>query len=124
MNGMLVQKNLILGLVKNFTNELSFLLKRYSFNTIAHMISIIKKEDCCGCSACYTVCPKHCIQMLADREGFKYPQVNTFLCINCGLCEKVCPLLHPFPQRKPLKILAAVNKDSVIREKSSSGGLF
>ena len=46
------------------------------------------------------------------------------MCINCGLCEKVCPLLHPFPKRKPLKIFAAINKDSTIREKSSSGGVF
>ena len=40
------------------------------------MINILDKQDCCGCSACIQVCPKQCITMLEDKEGFLYPQVN------------------------------------------------
>ena len=88
------------------------------------MIQITDKHNCCGCSACSSICPKHCITMQADMEGFLYPKVNDADCIDCGLCEKVCHELHPFEERKPQKVYAAINKDEEIRLKSSSGGIF
>ena len=88
------------------------------------MIQITNKIDCCGCSACAMKCPKHCITMQADNEGFLYPVVNEADCIDCGLCEKVCHELHPYEERKPLNVYAAINKDEEIRLKSSSGGIF
>lgn len=88
------------------------------------MIHINNKHNCCGCSACASVCPKHCITMQEDSEGFLYPIVDETLCIDCGLCERVCHELHPFDERKPQKVLAAINKDEEIRLKSSSGGIF
>ncbi len=88
------------------------------------MITITNKHNCCGCSACASICPKHCISMQADNEGFLYPVVNKADCINCGLCEKVCHEMHPFEELKPLKVYAAINKDEEIRLKSSSGGIF
>lgn len=88
------------------------------------MIQITNKVDCCGCSACTMKCPKHCITMQADNEGFLYPVVNKEDCIDCGLCEKVCHELHPYEQRKPLNVYAAINNDEEIRLKSSSGGIF
>lgn len=88
------------------------------------MIQTTNKIDCCGCSACAMKCPKHCITMQADSEGFLYPVVNKEDCIDCGLCEKVCHELHPYEQRKPLNVYAAINKDEDIRLKSSSGGIF
>lgn len=88
------------------------------------MIQITNKVDCCGCSACAMKCPKHCITMQADNEGFLYPVVNKEDCIDCGLCEKVCHELHPYEQRKPLNVYAAINNDDKIRLESSSGGIF
>ena len=88
------------------------------------MIQITDKQNCCGCSACASICPKHFIAMQADSEGFLYPVVNETDCIDCGLCEKVCNELHPYDKRKPLKVLAAINKDEDVRLKSSSGGIF
>ena len=88
------------------------------------MIQIVRKEDCCGCEACRQVCPKHCIQMKADNEGFLYPHVDTSLCIDCHLCEKVCPVINQNESRKPVAVYAAKNKDEEIRRKSSSGGIF
>lgn len=88
------------------------------------MIEITRKEECCGCSACSQTCPKSCISMTSDNEGFLYPHVDTSICINCGLCEKVCNILHPREERKPLNVLAAINNDDNVRMKSSSGGIF
>lgn len=88
------------------------------------MVEIEDKHNCCGCSACASICPKHCITMIADKEGFLYPEVDIESCVDCGLCEKVCNHLHPYDKRNPIKVLAAVNLEERIRMKSSSGGVF
>lgn len=51
-----------------------------------------RKEDCCGCTACYAICPKSAIEMKEDEEGFEYPQINEEICVRCGMCMKVCPI--------------------------------
>lgn len=88
------------------------------------MISITDKKDCCGCSACVQRCPKQCISMKEDEEGFLYPVVDTTHCIDCGLCEKVCPVIHQDAPREPKRVYAAKNPDDRIRMSSSSGGVF
>ena len=49
-----------------------------------------KKENCCGCTACYAVCPVQAIIMKEDEEGFLYPSVNKEQCICCYKCLSVC----------------------------------
>ena len=88
------------------------------------MISITQKQDCCGCNACAQICPKQCITMQEDNEGFLYPRVDTENCIDCHLCEKTCPVSNHGTERKPLKVYAAINKDEEVRKQSSSGGIF
>ena len=88
------------------------------------MINIVDKSQCCGCGACAQKCPKQCITMCGDEEGFLYPHVEENLCINCGLCEKVCPVVNQYEEKKPLQVYAAKNPNEEIRLKSSSGGLF
>lgn len=91
------------------------------------MISISRKQNCCGCKACYNICPQNCIEMTLDNEGFWYPSVDKDNCIHCGLCEKVCPKISIFSndksKAKPI-CLAAWNNDQDIRRESSSGGVF
>lgn len=69
------------------------------------MIQIKDKSACCGCAACVQICPKQCISLKEDKEGFLYPTVNRNLCIECGKCETVCPKLHSFEAHEPLKVL-------------------
>lgn len=88
------------------------------------MIRLSQKQDCCGCTACVQKCPKQSIRMEADEQGFLYPQINKNTCIDCGLCEKVCPVLNLNDKRVPLSTYAAINQDTDIRLKSSSGGMF
>lgn len=88
------------------------------------MIEVVEKSNCCGCTACVQICPKQCISMERDEEGFFYPQVNQSVCIDCGLCANICHELHPFDKRKPQKLYAAINRNNDIRIKSSSGGIF
>lgn len=88
------------------------------------MINIAVKSKCTGCSACVQRCPKQCISFEEDSEGFYYPQVNLSLCINCGLCEKVCPVLQQDKPRNPVIVYAAKNSNLSTRLASSSGGIF
>lgn len=88
------------------------------------MIEIKNKKDCCGCHACVTICAKHCITMHEDNEGFLYPVVDKDACTDCGLCEKVCPVIHQAAPVGPLATYIAINRDEEIRLQSSSGGIF
>lgn len=69
-------------------------------------------------------CPKQCIKMCEDEEGFLYPQADTSVCIDCGLCEKVCPFLNGSDERKPQSVEVSINPDLITRLASSSGGVF
>ena len=82
------------------------------------------KDTCCGCNGCVQVCPKECIHLKNDLEGFWYPVVDTEKCIRCGLCDKVCPELSVLEPSYPIKSFAAIHKDSKMLSKSSSGGVF
>ena len=88
------------------------------------MIEIIDKSECCGCHACYSVCPKNAIKMIEDENGFKIPKINKKLCINCGKCDKVCPIKNTINVENKPVAYAAYNKDEDTRLNSSSGGIF
>lgn len=88
------------------------------------MIKITNHADCCGCTACSSICPKQCIIMREDKEGFLYPIVNMENCIDCGKCEAVCHIRHQGKQTIPLKTYAAYSQDEHLRKTSSSGGVF
>lgn len=88
------------------------------------MIKIEDKKDCLGCYACQQACPKRCIRMIPDSEGFVYPDVDIDKCIDCHICEKICPSSKKLEDRTPIKVYAAYNPDNDIRIESSSGGVF
>lgn len=92
------------------------------------MIDIKRKEDCCGCNACGDACPKGCITFETDIEGFSYPVVDKDTCINCHLCEKVCPIINIDKLKKndfkQPETHAAVSKNIMTRFASTSGGMF
>lgn len=91
------------------------------------MIKIAKPSNCCGCTACASICTHNAITMEPDALGFLYPRVDKEKCIDCGLCEKVCQfnenydrslnILHP-------RAYAARHKDMHEVMKSRSGAAF
>ena len=91
------------------------------------MIKINNPADCCGCTACASVCTHNAIIMQPDALGFLYPKVDETLCIDCGLCEKVCAFNENYDKScnldKP-QAYAARHKDMNEVETSRSGAAF
>ena len=84
-------------------------------------------DKCTGCEACANKCPKDCISMVENAEGFLFPQIDSGKCVGCELCEKACPVLSPIPIHKgqeDVKVYALIHKDEDVRSHSSSGGAF
>lgn len=87
-------------------------------------MDLCKHELCTGCNACASICPKHCIQMIADAEGFLRPVMDETKCVECGACQKVCPILNPNKVDSDTIAYAAMHRSDDIRLSSTSGGVF
>lgn len=80
--------------------------------------------SCTGCYACVNICLAKCIKMKQSETGFHTPKIDQALCINCGQCEKVCPVIH-MPELSTRTVAYAMkNRDQHERSKSTSGGIF
>lgn len=86
------------------------------------------KNECCGCTACATICPKQAITFNYDMEGFLYPRIDFTKCVGCLKCEAVCAFKKdietPIPEYSKTKIYAAKSKSREVVTNSSSGGMF
>ena len=88
---------------------------------------ILEIDDACtGCGACVNICPKTCLQMKQDNEGFFYPAFEESNCIECGLCVKACHVVsaegHSSPD--PNSFYLYHSNDFALLQSSSSGGGF
>lgn len=80
---------------------------------------------CCGCYACISACPVKCISMKPTEEGFMYPVIeDTSICINCGLCTRVCPAEQENTNNASSVFYAAYSNNKNVIMQSSSGGIF
>ena len=80
-------------------------------------MQIIDKALCNGCSACLYSCPKNCISMAPDKNGFLRPVIDETKCTNCGLCKKTCPVLNKKEQQeKDVQAYAVINKNESVEK--------
>ena len=87
-------------------------------------ISIVTKEDCCGCRVCADVCPVSAISHIKDDEGFMYPEISSE-CVLCGKCVKACPaLVKAQTNDQEQQYIGCLDKDKARRDSGSSGGVF
>ena len=91
------------------------------------MINIKDPKNCCGCTACASICSHDAISMEPDAMGFLYPKVDVGKCVECGLCEKVCQFNENYDRSLNLEepvAFAARHKDIAEVMKSRSGAAF
>ena len=89
------------------------------------MPKLAERKYCTGCTACACACPRDCVTMAADENGFRFPVVDPESCVSCGLCERACPVATPREMHGALPAAYAVyTKDEALRLDSSSGGVF
>lgn len=79
--------------------------------------------ECTGCLACLHVCPKHAIGVTEGFLGEILPTIDEDKCVDCGLCDKICPSLNPSPMHLPMDCYAAWTKNEVDYVSATSGGM-
>ena len=83
--------------------------------------------NCYGCGVCAVACPRKAVRIVQSLEGFWVPEVDKKLCINCGICDKVCAYISdsctlPVDRNEKIGAYAVVNRNERILRESTSGG--
>ncbi len=87
------------------------------------MTEICPLNDCTGCYACLNICPRGAITMQENEHGVLYPDIQQEACIDCGLCQKVCPMCHSVELLPPRECIVAYAKSPAEQQTAASGGL-
>ena len=83
-----------------------------------------KRKDCCGCTACESICGRKAILMKRDVEGFLYPQLDETKCVDCGLCVQVCPIINRCYEDSPyLETYAGYSVAQKVINNCATGGI-
>ena len=88
------------------------------------MVTLDSHEKCTGCGASYHACPQQAIYYYDDEEGFPTPQIDKDKCIECGICNNICPSVHMPKTQNTIQAYAAQMIDKDVLKDSTSGGLF
>ena len=86
------------------------------------MRTVCKLNNCNGCYACIEKCPKAAISIVDDMESIN-ATIDNSECIDCHLCEKVCPNNNQVKLISPMEWHQGWALNEKIRNSSSSGGL-
>lgn len=84
---------------------------------------IVESKFCTGCAACVNSCPNDALIMWENEVGHLFPAVDTNKCIECGLCERICPSINEISGKLPNKTFASWAKDINEHNSSTSGGI-
>lgn len=88
------------------------------------MKKICFTDRCTGCGACYNSCNRGAITMQLNEDGFYVPVVDVEKCVDCNICQDVCPVNHSQYVNDKNPVCYAFMADDEVRSRSSSGGAF
>lgn len=86
-------------------------------------MEICNPNSCTGCFACKASCPKNAIEKKIDQVGRTVPSIDSALCVECGLCQKVCPVNEKPQYYAPQKCYASWSQSETDRNTCASGGI-
>lgn len=89
-------------------------------------INLSNTAPCSGCGGCAAVCPRGAISLVMDEAGFYRAKVRENLCVDCGLCLKVCGRFAEQPEGVSLydaELYALQSAESATVHRCSSGGI-
>ena len=84
------------------------------------MRTVCRKNSCTGCMACIGKCKKNAITIKDSMLAYN-AVIDEDKCVNCEMCEKVCPNNQAVEKRKPTDWKEGWASDN-IRDRASSGG--
>lgn len=83
----------------------------------------IHEDKCTGCGACVDACPKECVKLLVDKDGFFQSNIDLTECVSCGLCKKVCPAINFGDANEIKRAYKSRRIDNKDIKNSTSGGI-
>lgn len=86
-------------------------------------MDLCDKNQCTGCTACMSICPKKAITMQEDKEGFEFPYIDKIKCIDCQMCKNICPV-NKSKTQDCISFYACQLKYEKALMDSTSGGAF
>lgn len=115
-------------------NEILEIKRKESINYLCSAIKEIEKKEqnvsneitklCTGCGICASVCPKQCISIAMNKEGFYNYKINKKECIKCGLCKKVCAQCNNNRSKiEDKNMYSGYSLNENVLKTSSSGGI-
>lgn len=89
------------------------------------MPHLASNKNCTGCLACMDACKHHAILKVLKNEH-PYVKIDADKCIDCGLCEKTCPIVSPIGCNsvENMNVYGGWAKDEKLRMDAASGGAF
>ncbi|WP_288593026.1 Coenzyme F420 hydrogenase/dehydrogenase, beta subunit C-terminal domain [uncultured Victivallis sp.] len=90
---------------------------------VGKITEICSADKCTGCGACIAKCPRQAVRLKFDPERLsRRTVVDDKLCIQCGICRQVCPVVTPPSRKTPGHAIALWLRDVQKAARSSSGG--
>lgn len=86
-------------------------------------MELASKDSCTGCGNCKLICKKQAITFPRDVLNNIYPEIDSSKCVDCGLCQKVCPAISRVEKAAPQTCHSVYAKDKTILKSSASGGV-
>ena len=87
------------------------------------MRSICTPADCTACGACENICPKQCVTRHMRDDDSWYLEIDDDQCVNCHMCDVVCPNKTSPKLNMPEKAFAVWANDPEEHRTSASGGI-
>lgn len=83
--------------------------------------TVCERDMCAGCMACMDSCAHGAVHIEDTMEAFN-AVIDADKCVDCGACERACPIANVAPKAAPVAWRQGWARDPELRAQSTSGG--